>query len=227
MTPAVLGLLDEMNDEGLLNPVPGVEGQFDHFFAMGLEQASMTVESSLAVTTINAVLEGNLDPADLGLDSDLPPIDVNLDAGEFPGLQEPGKGQVGGFVLYMTNAGSPQEQAAAWDFITWVNRIENQLRWTVEGSFLPARRTVLDEPALQEEWETTRSGRWLATAYGQLTELEPDWPGPLVGPYTEARTAIRDAFDEVLYSDTAVADALATADARITAALEEYSTQNF
>ncbi|GAG36514.1 unnamed protein product, partial [marine sediment metagenome] len=64
-----------MQDEGLLNALPGIEGQFDHYFALGLEQSSMTVETSTAVTTINGVLEGNVDPADLGLDTELPPID--------------------------------------------------------------------------------------------------------------------------------------------------------
>ena len=197
MTPAVLDLLDKMNDEGLVNPIPGVEGQFDHFFAMGLEQASMTVESSLAVTTINAVIEGKLDPAESASTAS-PPIDVNLDAGEFPGLEGSGQGQVGGLAFYMTNAGSPEEQAAAWDFVTWVNRPENQLLWTLQGSFLPARRAAVVDPALQEDWESTRSSRWLSTAYDLLTQARSLLPGPLIGPYTEVRTAYRDALDEVM-----------------------------
>jgi sn-glycerol 3-phosphate transport system substrate-binding protein len=224
---AALDELVSMNEEGLLNPLPGVEGQFDHYFAMGLEQSSMTVETSTAVTTINAVLEGNVDPAELGLETDLPPIDVNLDAAEFPGLDGAGEGQVGGNVWYMTSTAAPEEQAAAWDFIKYVNRPENQVLWALEGSYLPPRQAAVDDPALQEDWATTRSGRWLATAYEMLTRLDPAWPGPLIGPYTETRTAIRDALDEVMFSGSTVDDALSNADAAITAAVDAYNAETF
>lgn len=226
-TTEALDTLVAIKDDGLLNPVPGVEGQVDHLFAMGLEQSSMTLESSTAVTTVNAVLEGNLDPAELGLETELPPIDVNLDAAEFPGLRAAGEGQVGGNVWYMANTGSAPEQAASWDFIKYVNRPENQVRWTLDGSFLPAREAVAADPALQEDWATTRSGRWLAIAYEMVSRLDPDWPGPLIGPYTETRNAIRDAYDEIMFSGTAVDDALATADEAVTEAITDYNDQTF
>jgi sn-glycerol 3-phosphate transport system substrate-binding protein len=226
-TAEVLDILAAMDDEGLLNAVPGVEGDFDHYFAMGLQQSSMMVETSTAVTTINAVLEGNLDPAELGLDTELPPIDVNLDAAEFPGLNGAGQGQVGGNVWYMTNTGPPEQQAAAWDFIKYVNRPENQVLWALEGSYLPPREAAVADPTLQEDWATTRSGQWMATAYEMLIRLDPSWPGPLIGPYTETRTAIRDALDEVLLSGSTVDDALAAADESITEAVESYNAEAF
>jgi sn-glycerol 3-phosphate transport system substrate-binding protein len=226
-TRETLETLAAMDEEGLVNAVPGVEGQFDHYFAMGLEQSSMMVETSTAVTTINAVLEGNVDPAELGLDSDLPPIDVNLDAAEFPGLNGAGEGQVGGNVWYMTNTGTDEEQAAAWDFTKYVNQPENQVLWAIEGSYLPPREAAAADPVLQEDWTTTRSGRWMAIAYEMLTRLDPDWPGPLIGPYTETRTAIRDALDEVLLSGGSVDDALTGADEDITSAVEAYNAETF
>ena len=226
-TTETLELLAEMNEEGLVNPIPGVEGQFDHYFAMGLEQSSMTVETSTAVTTINAVLEGNVDPAELGLETELPAIDVNLDAAEFPGLNGAGEGQVGGNVWYMSNTGSAEQQAAGWDFIKYVNQPENQVLWALEGSYLPPREAAATDPVLQEDWATTRSGQWLATAYDMLTRLDPAWPGPLIGPYTETRTAIRDALDEVMLSGSPVSEALTDADASITEALETYNDETF
>ena len=127
--------------------MPGTEGQFDHYFALGLESASMTIETSTAVTTINGVLEGNVDPADLGLDTELPAIDVNVDAGPFPGLNGPNEGQVGGGAWYITNTGPDEVQAGAWDFVKYVNQPENQALWHTEGSYLPVRQETVESDA--------------------------------------------------------------------------------
>jgi sn-glycerol 3-phosphate transport system substrate-binding protein len=220
-------LLQSMQDEGLLNAVPGTEGQFDHYFAIGLEQSSMTVETSTAVTTINAVLEGNLDPAELGLDADLPPIDVNVDAGPFPGLDAAGEGQLGGGVWYLTDSGVPEEQAAAWDFVKYVNLPENQALWHLEGSYLPVSQATVELQEVQDFWATTRPGKWLRTAYDGLQAVDPAWPGPLIGPYTETRTAVRDALDALLFGGATPDQAIREADQAITEAVVAYNDENF
>lgn len=226
-TTELFGYLETMQDEGLLNPVPGTEGQFDHYFALGLQQASMTIETSTAVTTINAVLEGNLDPAELGLTEELPPIDINVDAGPFPGLEGPGEGQLGGGVWYITNAGNPEQQAAAWDFVKYVNRPENQALWHLEGSYLPVREATATSEEVSDFWENTRPGQWLRIAYDGLQAVDPEWPGPLIGPYTETRDAVRTALDQLLFSGVPADEAIAEADRTITDALESYNDENF
>jgi sn-glycerol 3-phosphate transport system substrate-binding protein len=220
-------LLKSMQDEGLLNAVPGVERQYDHYFAVGLQQASMTIETSTAVTTINAVLEGNLDPAELGLDVELPPIDVNVDAGPFPGLDGPGQGQLGGGVWYITNTGPPEVQAAAWDFVKYVNLPENQALWHLEGSYLPVSGAAAGSQAVTDFWATTRPGKWLHTAYEGLQNVDPAWPGPLIGPYTETRDAVRDALDGLLFGDRTPDQVISEANQKITDAIAAYNDENF
>lgn len=219
--------LKTMQDDGLLNPVPGTEGQFDHYFAIGLEQSSMTIETSTAVTTINSVLEGNLDPAELGIEGELPPIDVNVDAGPFPGLEGPGEGQLGGGVWYITNTTPPEVQAAAWDFIKYVNEPENQAQWHLQGSYLPVRQATVDSAEVQDFWANTRPGRWLQVAYEGLQKVDPDHPGPQIGPYTETRSAVRSALDALLFGGVDVDGAITEADRTITEALESYADENF
>ena len=220
-------LLESMQAEGLLNPVPGTEAQYDHYFALGLQQSSMTVETSTAVTTINAVLEGNLDPAELGLDTELPPIDVNVDAGPFPGLDGPNQGQLGGGVWYLTNTGTDEEIAAAWDFVKYVNQTENQALWHLQGSYLPVRQSTAESQEVQDFWATTRPGKWLKTAYDGLQQVDPDHPGPLIGPYTETRDAVRTALDGLMFEGRSADDVIAEADATITQAIEDYNDENF
>ena len=142
-THRLFEFMDQMQEEGLINALPGTDAQFDHYFAMGLEEASMTVETSTAVTTINAVLEGTASGEDLGLgDLELPEIDVNLDAAEFPGLDAPGQGQMGGGVWYIASTVSSERQAAAWDFMKYVNEPEQQALWHTAGLVpaVPGRR---------------------------------------------------------------------------------------
>lgn len=221
--------LVKMKNEGLLNAVPGTEGQVNHYFAIGLQQASMTVETSTAVTTINAVLEGTLNPADLGLapDAQIPKIEIDVGVGLFPGLREPGKGQVGGGVWYMTNTLAPAVQAGAWDFIRFMNRPESQVTWNLEGSYLPFNDRALEDPELQADWRDTRKGRWLATAWQQLQGVNPAFPGPLIGPYTEVRAAIRKGLDNVVFSGQSPDQAITQTSADIDAALKAYTEQNF
>ncbi|MFZ6002767.1 MAG: extracellular solute-binding protein [Actinomycetota bacterium] len=226
-TARLFAQLESMQDEGLLNAVPGTEGQFDHYFAVGLEQASMTIETSTAVTTINAVLEGNLDPAELGLEGELPPIDVNVDAGPFPGLDGPSEGQLGGGVWYITNVGPPEVQAGAWDFVKFVNRPENQALWHLEGSYLPVREATLESADVQRFWAETRPGKWLKTAYLGLEQVDPAWPGPLIGPYTETRDAVRSALDALLFGGASPEAAIAQANQKITDAIASYNDENF
>ena len=226
-TRELFEFFSSMQAEGLLHAVPGTEGQFDHYFALGLEQASMGIEASSAVTTINGVLEGNVDPADLGLEQELPPIDINLDAGAFPGLDGPNTRQFGGGVWYITNTGSPEEQAAAWDFAKFVNTPENQALMHVEGSQLPVRQQAIESPEVEVFWTDTRAGQWLKIATDELESVDPDWPGPLIGPFTETRDAVRTALDGLLFGDESVDEAIATADQTITDALTQYNEENF
>ena len=227
VTKQIFEWLQSMQRDGLLNAIPGTEGQYDHYFALGLQQASMTIETSTAVTTINAVLEGNLDPAELGLKEKLPPIDINVDAGPFPGIDAANQGQLGGGVWYITKAGRAEQQAAAWDFVKYVNRPENQALWHLEGSYLPVRKAAAESDEVREFWSSTRPGKWLKTANDGLQNVDPDWPGPLIGPYTETRAAVRGALDGLLFSGGSPDDVISKGNATITTSIEEYNDENF
>lgn len=221
--------LQEMHDAGLLNGVPGTEGQFDHLFAMALEQSSMTIETSAAISTIDAVLEGTADAEDLGLEgiTEIPPIEIDVGVAPYPGVEQPGQVQAGGGALYMTNTTPPEVQAAAWDFVKWWNDIETQDAWSVGSSYLPWNQETIDLPEVQERWEDTRAGQWTRVAYDQIAEVDPDRPGPLIGPYTEVRTAVRESLDDLILGGASPQDAVSSASDDIDAALDRYAEENF
>lgn len=216
-----------MVTDGLASPYPGTEGQTNHLFAMATNSASIVVESSAGVNTIAGLLEGSIDPEtvkeDLGVD--LPPglkLDLDLGVGPYPGIEQPGQGQIGGGAWYLTNGGTPEQQAAAWDFMKWFNSTPRQVRWALDGSGLPVVRSAAESPELRQRWDTTLAGKWNKIAFGVLENVSPDFPGPLIGDYKTTREAIRTAYERVLLGDGDIAAAIAEADAKITAAAKEY-----
>jgi sn-glycerol 3-phosphate transport system substrate-binding protein len=220
--------LDEMNSAGLLNAVPGTEGQVDHYFAVALEQASITIETSTAISTINAVLEGTADPAEFGLDGDsLPAIDINVDVAAFPGISGPGQVQAGGGAVYIPNTNPPEVIAAAWDFIKWLNTPEIQAKWMIGATYIAWNTAAAEEQALIDWEANTRPGGWLTVAVDEINNLDPNFPGPLIGPYTDTREAIRQSLDELLLGGVSPADAVAKANDAISTALQRYEDENF
>ena len=226
-TRDLLTTLQEAKAEGLLDVTPGTDGNADHLLAMAGQQSSFTVESSAAASTVAGVIEGTIAAEDLSaeLGVDVPEglqLDLNMAVAPYPGVDAAGKGQVGGFVWYLTDTVSDLEKAAAWDFVKFNNSVESQVRWGVEGSAAPVSQAAADDPRLQEAWASSLGGQWQKVAYDVLSGIETDFPGPIIGPYDEVRQAIEKALDRVLLDDGSVDDAVAEADATITAALESY-----
>jgi len=219
--------LSDMNADGLLNPIPGTDAQVDHYFAMALQQASITIETSTAISTINAVLEGTLDPAEVGLDGPLPAIDINVDVAPYPGVNGAGQVQAGGGAWYIPNTNSDEVIAAAWDFMTWFNSAATQADWMIGSTYNAWNNLAANEANLQEWETTTRPGQWLSVAVEEIDNLNPDFPGPLIGPYTETRTAIRQSLDQLLLAGQTPEQAVTGANDAITAALQRYEQENF
>lgn len=221
--------IDQMDEDGLLLSVTG-EGKVDHYFAMAQGDASMLIETSTAATTVDAVLAGQLDADDLGVENpeDVNPEGLDIGVAPMPGLEEAGKGQIGGGAWYLTGDPTPPEvQAGAWRFIQFMNEASSQVTWNLEGSYLPWVEAAIDDPVLAAAWQDTRKGRWLAIAYDSLLNRDPDFPGPLIGPYTEVRAAIETALEQLVLNDADPAEVIANADEEITDALVTYEDENF
>jgi len=220
--------LADMNADGLLNAIPGTDAQVDHYFAMALGQSSITIETSTAISTINAVLEGTVDPTELGLDiGELPPIDINVDVAPYPGITAPGLVQPGGGAFYMPAGNSPEVIAGAWDFMKWFNEAATQADWMIGSTYMAWNTEAYDQPVVSQWETTTRPGRWLAVAVEGIAALDPAFPGPLIGPYTDVRDAIRRSLDDLLLGTATPAEAVTQASKAIDDAITRYERENF
>jgi sn-glycerol 3-phosphate transport system substrate-binding protein len=222
---ALFTWFDDMERDGLLQALPAKDGGIDQFLALAARTSSMLVESSSAATSIAVFLGGGEVNVE-GLEGDAPsPTGLDIGAGPFPGLVPGHATQMGGAAWYLMNTTPPEVQAAAWDFMTFINSTEAQIQLLTGGSYLPFRTSVLDEPEVVEFFAGSLSGRWLEIAARQIEEIDVAFPGPLIGPYDpDVREAIEKAQDSLLFGGATPQEALDQAQRGIDEALELYNS---
>jgi sn-glycerol 3-phosphate transport system substrate-binding protein len=235
--PAALEVFEwfeEMHGDGVLQAVPAVPGQIDQYIAMATQSASMLIETTDAATSIEAFLGGELDAAELPEAEDAADVDVDLSqidlaAGPFPGLEDAGRTQVSGPAWFMLSTVPDEVQAAAWDFMRFMSSPPAQARMLVGGSYLPWVTAANEEPeaAAYYAGEGGIAGPWLEIANGQLESTDPDFPGPLIGPYDEFSEAMHEAHDQLVFAGASPQAALDRAQGQIDDALERYAEHDF
>ncbi|CAB4530579.1 unannotated protein [freshwater metagenome] len=229
-TTEVFQWFQSMQQDGLLKAVP-YSDSFGQLFAMALQTSSMLIDTSTAITSVNAAIEGTLrnediGAADLGIDLSTVKFDtLKIGVGLNPGLKEAGVGQIGGAGWYMVNSGKDASIAAAWNFMKYFNETPQQVRWTLEGSYLPVSETAREDPALLAAFQDTQRGQWLAVASDGLVNLDPEFPGPVIGPYNEFRSITRSALELVTTGGGEVAPVIKTANTEFQAALDQYASE--
>ena len=226
-TAEIMTWFKSMYEDGLLKAVP-YSNPYDQLFAMALQTSSMLIDTSTAITTVDSAIEGTLTneevgAEDLGFDLSTFAFDtLSIGVGLNPGLKQAGVGQIGGAAWYLVDGGDPASIAAGWDFAQFSNQTPQQVQWTLEGSYLPISTAARQDPAIQEEFASTRRGQWLAIASDGLDMLDPDFPGPVVGPYNNFRDIFRRALEQVTLQGAAVDSTVDTASTEFQDALDLY-----
>ncbi len=226
VTLEILEFLKGMVDDGLLKYTDNAD-YIAPYLGMAMQTSSMLIETSGAIRTVDGAIQGTLTPEQIGAEAgvDLSGFKfptLNITVGELPGLTEPGRGQMGGGAWYLVDTGDDTTMAAAWDFMKYFNQTEQQVTWAVDGSSFPVRMSATESPELQEYWANTQSGQWMALAYKGFTTLDPDFPGPVIGPYREFRLEVKNGVESMVFEDQEPADAMASVDAAFQEALGEY-----
>jgi len=220
----LFGLLQSMNDEGLLNPFADTEGNIDHYLALVSQQSSMLIETSAASSTIRDALGGTIDPAAAGIDaSGLEGVELSPGSGPFPGIDEPGQVRASGGAFFILNTAPPEAQAAAWRFLRFMLEPENGQEWFTQGGYLPVNPAVYDEPEVEAFARDDVAGVLLQASANQLRNANPDEPGPLIGPYPDFGDTLESALESVVLEGADPAQALGQADEALTRVLERYA----
>jgi sn-glycerol 3-phosphate transport system substrate-binding protein len=201
----------DMVDDGLAVSVGRNSSGADHLLAVGSGQAAMTIGTSAALGSVYDVLAGG----------DFPNVEPGV--GPFPSLAADGPGGVaaGGAALWIVNRSTDEEQAAAWDFVKWLDEPEQQARWHVGTGYIPIRQSAAEMTEVTDLWAERPGFR---VAYEQLT-AEGDPPGgagPVVGGYDDVREAIQSGLERMI-AGSDPASVLSQIQSEADAAIEDYN----
>lgn len=202
--------LDGMHDDGLMLAVQA--GSIDHILAL-TQDSAMSLLTSGALTIVESFVASDPDLA----------IALSPGIAPFPGVEEPGRIRVNSGGFFLVNRSSAEEQAASWAFMEWLNEVEQGVRWQVEGSYLPWRGPVRESPELRAFYADDPVGRQLAVAAEQLAAVDPERPGPLLGPYVTYTEAVEESLDAMIFGGMDPDDAVAQADRALQEELDRYN----
>ncbi|MFN8037352.1 MAG: ABC transporter substrate-binding protein [Acidimicrobiia bacterium] len=208
---SIFRFLQRMQRQGLAKGVD--HNSWDNLFAIGNGNASMTIDTSAALGTIQQVLGSGG-----GSDKQL-----QFGVGRMPSPRGPGSVVVGGGSIYLVRKGrSAAQQEGAWRWAKFLNEAKSQAAWSAATGYLPVRRSAVQMPEVQAAWAKSPGYR---IAYEQLLAgANTDaTAGPVVGPYTEVRDAVNGQMAEILDKGKAPTTALTDAAAKANSIIAEYN----
>ena len=175
---------------------------------------AMAIDTSAALGTVTSVLAGGQDQ------------NIELGVGQMPALTASAKGGVGvsGGALYMVNKSAPAKQAAAWRFLKFLDQPDSLTTWAIGTGYLPIRKASADSAAMQQYWAQNPAYK---VAYDQLVSgpTTVATSGSVIGNYTGARDALRDAENSMFLEGKDPKSALKEASSNATSAIEEYNAK--
>jgi len=207
--------LSGMVKDGLAttNPDLGNSG-FDNLLGIRSGSHAMAFDTSAALGTITSVLAAGNDP------------NIDLGVAPLPGPKVAKKGGVlvSGGANYMVNKSSPEKQAAAWEYLKFLDDTANMTKWAIGTGYLPIRKSSADSADMKAYWDANPSYK---VAYDQLLN-GPNTvatSGSVIGNYTGTRDAMRDAENAMFLNGTAPKTALKDASKNATAAIQDYNSR--
>jgi sn-glycerol 3-phosphate transport system substrate-binding protein len=205
--------LDQMVKSGdaTTNPSSGPD-EYDNLLGIGSGKYAMTIDSSADLGQITKLLTGGAYP------------NVKLGIGPFPVLSSSVKGGIepGGSGVYISKKVPAVDQAAAWEFVQWIDSTQSQATWAAGTGYIPVRKSSAQTATIQHLWATAPGYK---VAYDQLLNAvnDPASSGSVIGPYVDVRTDILTAEENMYQSNTTPSAALSAAQKAVDSSLSQYN----
>ena len=223
-TTEVVDWLQGMKQDGLLKAYPNSSG-IDQFLAMNNKSSSILIDGSRAITTVNALVQNSYTGEEIEGAEGVDVQGLNLGVAPVPGLDKGGQGAVAGSAGYLVAGTDDASTAAGWDFLKYFNTTPVQVAWTLQGSYLPVTETVQKDPTIVDYFANDPAGQWLGVVNQQLLGVDPDFPGPAIGPYNQFRTGLHSALEKAVLNDADVDRTIEEFDTQFQADLDAYSAE--
>ena len=147
-------------------------------------------------------------------------------SGSAPMPGPPGKGGVlvGGGALYIVKRSAPEKQAAAWEYLKFLDYPQTQADFAAGTGYVPIRKSSVDLPAIQKLWadHAGLQGR-VRPAVSGVDDVATQ--GPVIGAYQAVRDSVLAGEQEMFTQGKAPAAALQSAANLSNAAMQEYNSR--
>ena len=210
----VFTTLGDMVKNGLAAPTPDTgSSTFDDLVGIGNGQFAMAMDTGASLGTISQVLASGAYP--------------NVELGVAPMVgATPKKGGVlvSGGALYMVNKSKPEQQAAAWKFLKYLDDPAQQATWAIDTGYIPIRKTAAASTAMQDYWAKNPTYK---VAYDQLLS-GPNTvatSGSVIGDYKGVRDSVRDGENSMFLQGKDPKSALKDAASNATTAMSDYNSR--
>lgn len=225
--------LRRMYDEGILELFENDKDQIDNLVAMANGQAAITFNRSTVVTSVQAFIDGNKQAQEkaqqLAGGGGLGDATITTDyrSGPLPGLHGPGKVSIYGNAWFMSKNVPPEQQAAAWKFVEFMYKPSSQATLLTIGAALPVSPKTQQNPKVKEFWTSGLAGEWLKIGSDEVNALDESRPGPLIGPYADFETIMREAIRAIRdRPDLTPVEILNEAEQKLTQSLRDYMSSH-
>jgi sn-glycerol 3-phosphate transport system substrate-binding protein len=203
--------MSDMVKDGLAatNPQQGPSA-FDNLFGIGNGNYAMSIDTSAALGTIETLLAAGQYP------------DLELGVGPMPGPRGNGAVSVQGGELFMVNKSAPEKQAAAWQYLKFLDKPESQVTWAVGTGYIPIVKQAAASQQIRDLWAKSPGYK---VAYDQLLNGRTNaaTTGAVIGPAPAVADIVRDAENSMFLEGTKPAQALKDALTKTTAAIADYN----
>jgi sn-glycerol 3-phosphate transport system substrate-binding protein len=203
---AILAWWDDMVESGLASNV-GQQG-LQALLSVLSGKSSMAIESTAAMRSILQALG---------------PAAANVGAGPLPAPYSPDGGIVlGGAAAWIMSDRPEVEQRGAWEFLKYATQPSVQAQWHVDTGYFPVRISAWDmEPAATLHRDvpqfTAAREQFLRSPVNRSTQ------GAVIGPFTQVRESVVEAFEQVLVGGKSPREALQDAADEANRAIERYN----
>jgi sn-glycerol 3-phosphate transport system substrate-binding protein len=188
--------------------------QYDNLLGMGSGKYGMTIDTSAALGTVTKLLQSGQYSS------------VKAGVGAFPVYSSSVQGGIepGGSGVYISNKVPALEQAAAWDYLSYLCNTQSQAAWAAGTGYIPVRKSSVQTATIQHLWATYPEYR---VAYNEINNgtNSAATAGSVIGPYDDVRTDILNAEISMFTQGVTPAKAVAAAASNVNQTLSSYNSR--
>ena len=195
------------------NPATGPD-QYDNLLGIGSGKYGMTIETSAALGTVTQLLGGGKY------------ANVKLGIGAFPVYSSLVKGGVepGGSGVFISNKASALDQAASWQFVSYLMSTQSVATWAAGSGYIPVRKSSTQTATVQHLWATSPGYK---VAYNEINNgaNTPATSGSVIGPYADVRNDVLNAEISMYTGGVKPAAAVKAASQNVTTTISAYNSR--